>query len=102
MSSRRPHVEPVGSGLHHLYRSTTRDSLNSGYSRSATPSTILDESGQSVPPSFDGSDVDEDENMNLIISSENISSSRKVVREVPPDKQGMPYHLYGMFCVSEK
>lgn len=92
----------VSSSSHHLYTAMTRDSLGSyhrDYSRSATPSTILDESGQSVPPSFDEFEEDDEHvNLHIKVPPKNVLSSRLTVKEVV-DREGMPRHLYGRFVV---
>lgn len=95
LSSRLSGGPSVSSGLSSSrYMINPRESMNndyrSEYSRSsATPSTILDESGQSVPPSFDGSDGEYDPVNITINPSRNAESARVVMREIS-DKPGMP------------
>ncbi len=82
LSSRR---QQVTSGLgaidsHQLHSA----SVSTAGSRSATPSTILDESGQAVPPSF----------MEDPMPSVSPISARLTVREVQ-ERSNVPKRLYG-------
>ena len=82
--------QPGEVGSHQLhFTASSRHSLNSyeRSSQSTTPSTILDESGQSVPPSFDNFVEDP-------LPSGQLESAHLRVREVQ-ERTGMPKHLYG-------
>ena len=74
------------------YSQSDRGSSVSSFS--AAPSTILDESGQSVPPSFDELD-DSGERLPRISLSRIVAAPHVVRNEV--DREGMS-HLYGELC----
>lgn len=91
--SHQPHQTGVGGGggglTHQLHSTATRSS------RSTTPSTVLNESGQTVPPSFD-STIGEPPARPFMSTV----SARLRLTEVQ-DRPDMPQHLYGeMFTCS--
>lgn len=84
--SSRPPTGPSNQNSHQLhYVVSSRPTLNSyrprqhSTSRSISPSTILDESGQSVPVTFE--------------NTEEVTVSRTTVGSSP--REDMPRHLYG-------
>ena len=79
--SQRYSQPPESTSLHPLVES--RRSLRS--TASVGPTNILDESGQSVPPSFYGDELEERIQKNVHDPSNSYIS-----------RQGLPEHLYGM------